>query len=148
MARNGDEELGFELTRKPRGIQIDWKNPAKIGRLTFRPMPGKIVVVGIGDNERIGSGVLFAPQTLRVPRTTGRVIATYEPFLLDEEKGIESSPYVKVGDIVVFGQFSGTAIELEQGMVFILKEADILCMVDAEGDPEKELQHVEAQPHG
>lgn len=121
------------------------KKQATIGRLTFRPMPGKIVVRVIGDNEMIGSGILYGAPTREVPRTTGRVIAVYEPFLIGDNQDIESKPYVDVGDIVIFGQFTGTKVEVERTVILILKEHDILTIVDVDGDPEKELANVEAE---
>lgn len=109
---------------------------------TFKPMPGKIVVEVIGDKEKLGSGILFAPPTLHNPRTTGRVIAVYEPFTFGSDSQ-ESEPFVQVGDIVLFGKFSGTEIELDRKKWIVLKEADILTKL--EFPDEDTLQKIEAQ---
>ena len=107
----------------------------------WEPMPGNIVVEVIGDTERVGSlGIIFAPANREVPRTTGKVIAIYEPFLNDDNT--ESAPYVAVGDIVIFGRFTGTEISYDRKKVVVLKEADILTKVKA---PVATVERMEAE---
>lgn len=121
---------------------VEKPNPAKMGRVTFRPMPGKIVVKVIGDNEKIGSGLLFAAATREIPRTTGRVMAVYEPFLVNNE---ETQSYLKPGDLVIFGMFTGTKVEIDRATVLVIKEHDILTIVEVDGDPDRVLENVEAE---
>lgn len=114
--------------------------------LQFKPMPGKIVVEVIGDSDYLGaSKLIIAPASAENPRTTGRVIAVYEPFLLDGD--IESTPYVNKGDIVIFGRFTGTDVKIgrDRKRIIILKEADILTIVTVKGDVDEVMQSVEAE---
>ena len=118
-------------------------------QIEFKPMPGKVVVEVIGDSEFLGtSKLIIAPASSENPRTTGRVIAIYEPFMIGDNLDIESSPYVNKGDIIIFGRFTGTDITMgrERKKVIVLKETDILCVVKiTEGDEADVLQSVEAE---
>jgi co-chaperonin GroES (HSP10) len=100
------------------------------GEVKWEPMPGKIICRVVGDTETFGGGKIFKPVTHRQPRTTAEVIAVYEPFLLDNanEKS-ETSAYVEVGDIVLFGMHSGIEIEYGDQKVIILREQEILTKV-------------------
>ena len=103
-----------------------------IKQVVWKPMPGKIVVKVLGETDRSASGLLFLPPNRDVPRTTGEVIAIYEPFTLDSGEDAEySTPFVKVGDVVIFGRFTGTEITFRDEKVIVLKEADILTIVEA-----------------
>lgn len=106
------------------------------------PMPGNVVVEVLGSEERIGElGIIFAPQSMKIPRTTGRVVAVYEPFMVgDKDEEIES--VLKVGDIVLFSQFSGTAVTMKRAKYVIMSEKEILCKVV---DPsESDIQALQA----
>ena len=101
-------------------------------QVVWKPMPGKIVVKVLGDTERSASGLLFLPATREIPRTTGEVIAIYEPFTFGTGEDAEySTPFVKVGDVVIFGRFTGTEITFRDEKVIVLKEQDILTIVEA-----------------
>jgi co-chaperonin GroES (HSP10) len=99
---------------------------AELEDIIFEPMPGKVVAEVIGDDEFFDdSRLLIRPQTIKIPRTTARVIAIYEPFLLDD--GVtESKPYVAVGDLIIFGVMSGTSIKLGNKQCVVIRETEIL----------------------
>lgn len=103
-----------------------------LNKIKFRPMPGKIACQIVGERDTYGGGLLIKPPTQRNPRTTAKVIAVYEPFLVNET---ETESYVKVGDIVIFGQHGGIAVEYGSAEpVIILREQEILCIVEADED--------------
>jgi chaperonin GroES len=102
----------------------------------FRPMPGKIVVRTVGDSEFLDkSKLIFAPATRTNPRTTGVIIAVYEPFMTGD---VETEAYLKVGDKVIFGMHSGIEIEYGREKVIILREAEILTIVELENEEDIE----------
>jgi co-chaperonin GroES (HSP10) len=97
---------------------------------TFKPMPGKIVARVVGERDTYGSGLILKPATRVNPRTTAEVVAVYEPFLLDNSNPeSETSSYVQVGDIIIFGLHSGIEIEYGEEKVIILREQEILTKV-------------------
>jgi co-chaperonin GroES (HSP10) len=96
----------------------------------FKPMPGKIVAKVVGERDTYGKGLILKSPTRVNPRTTAEVVAVYEPFLLDNANpDSETSSYVQVGDIVVFGLHSGIEIEYGDEKVIILREQEILTKV-------------------
>lgn len=127
------------------GVVEDSPYRGEVGGIRFKPMPGKVVVKVVGDSEFIGtSKLILSPASRENPRTTGQVIAVYEPFLTGDGE-TEATPYVQKGDLVIFGKFTGTDVQIGREKVIVLKEADILSIVDVQGDPEEELQRVEAE---
>lgn len=103
-------------------------------RAKFRPMPGKIVCKVIGERDTYGAGLILKPATRINPRTTAEVLFVYEPFLLDPANDKETESYVKVGDKVIFGLHSGIEVEYGNEKVIILREQEILCIVEASDD--------------
>lgn len=111
-----------------------------LGSIEWQPMPGKVVVKVLGERETYGkAGLIIRPQTVLQPRTTGKVIAVYEPFIDYGDKE-ETSSYLTAGDIVVFGRHSGVEVEFGGDKVVILREQEILTRVKIES-PE-DVQHL------
>lgn len=103
-------------------------------KVKFRPMPGKIVVRVIGERDTYGSGLILKPASRINPRTTAVVLFVYEPFLLDPANDKETESYVKVGDKIIFGLHSGIEVEYGAEKVIILREQEILCIIEANDD--------------
>lgn len=104
-------------------------------KVKFRPMPGKIVCQVVGERDTYGSGLILKPATRVNPRTTAKIIAVYEPFLLNPaDDNSETESYLKAGDTVIFGLHSGIEVEYGQEKVIILREQEILCIVEAPDD--------------
>jgi co-chaperonin GroES (HSP10) len=97
----------------------------------FFPMPGKIVAQVIGEREVYGAGLILRSPTVNNPRTTAKVIAVYEPFMVNDT---ETESYVKVDDIVIFGMHSGIMIEYGLEKVIILREQEILTIIKVEDE--------------
>lgn len=97
----------------------------------FKPMPGKIVVQMFERSEWLSEGLIIAPiESQNVPCTTGRVVTVYEPFSYDPGVEPDHEPMVKPGDVIVFGQFAGTAVTYKRRKVLIVTEKDILCIIN------------------
>lgn len=108
------------------------ESPSKIEKIKFRPMPGKIACQVVGERDTYGSGLIIKPATRVNPRTTAKVIAVYEAFMVNEK---ETESFVKVGDLVIFGMHSGIEVEYGQSeKVIILREQEILCIVEADDE--------------
>lgn len=104
-------------------------------KVKFRPMPGKIVCQVVGERDTYGSGLILKPATRVNPRTTAKIVAVYEPFLLDpSNEDSETESYLKKGDTVIFGLHSGIEVEYGSEKVIILREQEILCIVEASED--------------
>jgi co-chaperonin GroES (HSP10) len=104
-------------------------------QITWEPMPGKIVVKVVEERDHFRSGgIIVKPPTVQQPRTTGRVVAVYEPFT-DVNDSQETTAFVEVGDLVIFGKHSGIELEFGDERVVCIRESEILTKVVL-SDPE------------
>ncbi|MDD2981963.1 MAG: co-chaperone GroES [Crocinitomicaceae bacterium] len=84
---------------------------------TFKPLADRVLIETVAAEEKTASGI-FIPDTAKEKPLKGTVVAvgngkTDEPMT------------VKVGDTVIYGQYSGTEIKLDDKKYLIMKEADI-----------------------
>lgn len=142
MSEDIEDRVDDVLEAQKVAAQAQRRALATVGRVTFRPTPGRVVVKVLGDNTKIAGGLLFAPDTARMPRTTGRVIATYEPYV---ENGVEFEPFVNPGDIVLFGEFTGTKVSMHdiRDTIIVLKEDNILSIIEVEGDEDARAELIQ-----
>jgi len=93
----------------------------------FRPLHDRVVVRRIDAEEKTSGGIII-PDTAREKPQEGEVVAV-GPGLRDESgKLIELS--VKPGDRILFGKWSGTEVKIGGEELLIMKESDILGVVD------------------
>ena len=96
-------------------------------RVKIKPLDDRLVVLP-DDPEEITSGGIVLPDSAREKPQRGKVIATGPGKLLDSgERGRMS---VKKGDIVFYGKYSGTEVEVNADKYVIVRENDILAIVD------------------
>lgn len=92
--------------------------------VTVKPASGKIAIRPWDDPERSKGGLWLVHNPNEAKPVVGEVIAICEPYAVD---GQPYDPLFKVGDIVVFGKYSGSEVKIGRTSVIILKEIDILC---------------------
>src|SRR6186713_1894254 len=98
--------------------------------MAFRPLHDRVLVRRIEADEKTVGGIII-PDTAKEKPQEGEVIAV-GPGVRDESgKLIELD--VKVGDRILFGKWSGTEIKLNGEDLLIMKESDIMGIV--EGKP-------------
>jgi chaperonin GroES len=85
------------------------------------------VVEPIEREEMTASGI-YVPETAKEKPQEGRVLAA-GPGAKDEE-GNRLPMDVKVGDRVLYAKYAGTEVKLEDKKVLILKESDILAILE------------------
>lgn len=91
--------------------------------LTLRPLDDRVVVEGLAAEEKTAGGILL-PDTAKQKPQQGKVIAVGPGRLTDS--GSRTPLAVKVGDVVLFGKYSGSDVEINGVELKILREADIL----------------------
>ena len=95
--------------------------------MQFRPLHDRIVVKRI-DAESTTAGGIIIPDTAKEKPQTGEVTAV-GPGARDEAGNL--IPVVlKVGDKVLFGKWSGTEVKLDGEDLMIMKESDIMGLVE------------------
>src|SRR5262245_9118858 len=109
--------------RRPRALT------RKIGGLTmqFRPLHDRVVVRRIEEDERTKGGIII-PDTAKEKPQQGEVIAV-GPGARDE-KGVIQPLDVKAGDRVLFGKWSGSEVKIDGEELLIMKESDIMGVLE------------------
>ena len=96
--------------------------------MNVRPLYDRVIVKRLEAEEKTAGG-LFIPDTAKEKPIQGQVIAVGNGKRTD--KGEVLSLEVKVNDRVLFGKYSGTEIKLDGQERVILREDEILAIVDA-----------------
>jgi chaperonin GroES len=94
--------------------------------LTLRPLDDRIVVEPTEAEERTAGGILL-PDTAKQKPQQGKVVAVGPGRLSD--KGSRTAVGVKIGDVVLYGKYSGSDVEVNGTELKILRESDILAKV-------------------
>jgi chaperonin GroES len=95
--------------------------------MKFRPLHDRVVVRRIEENERTPDGIII-PDTTKEKPQQGEVIAA-GPGARDE-KGVVQPLDVKAGDRILFGKWSGTEVKIDGEELLIMKESDILGVLE------------------
>ena len=93
----------------------------------FRPLHDRVVVRRITAEEKTAGGIII-PATAREKPQEGEVIAVGAGAR--NEQGQIVALDVKTGDRVLFGKWSGTEVKLDGDKLLIMKESDILGVVE------------------
>lgn len=96
--------------------------------MNIRPLGDRIIVEPIEQEETIAGGMLVLPETAKEKPQQGNVLAVGAGRRDEDGDRIEMD--VKVGDKVLFAKYAGTEIKLEGKKLLIMKEADILGIVE------------------
>lgn len=96
--------------------------------MNLKPLADRLVVEPL-EQEEVTAGGIFLPETAKEKPQQGKVIAS-GPGRTDEE-GHRVAMEVQVGDRVLYAKYAGTEVKLENKRVLILKESDILAVVEA-----------------
>lgn len=94
--------------------------------VNIRPLADRLLVEPIEQEETIAGGLLL-PETAKEKPQQGAVLAAGEGRRDDDGKRIPMD--VKVGDRVLFAKYAGTEIKLDGKKLLIMKESDILGIV-------------------
>ncbi len=95
--------------------------------MNLKPLADRLVVEPL-EQEDVTAGGIFLPETAKEKPQQGKVISA-GPGRVDED-GKRVAMEVKVGDRVLYAKYSGTEIKLDGKKVLILKESDILAVVE------------------
>jgi chaperonin GroES len=95
--------------------------------MTFRPLHDRVVVERIDAEEKTAGGIII-PDAAKEKPQQGRVIAVGAGAR--DESGKVQPLDVKVGDVVLFGKWSGTEVKIDAKDLLIMKESDIMGIID------------------
>ena len=98
--------------------------------MKFRPLHDRVLVRRVTAEEKTAGGIII-PDTAKEKPQEGEVIAIGTGTL--SEKGDLRPLDVKSGDRILFGKWSGTEVKLDGEELLIMKESDIMGII--EGQP-------------
>ena len=96
--------------------------------MALKPLGDRLVVKPLEAGEKTKSGLVL-PDTAKEKPQEGKVIAVGTGRLLDD--GSVKALEVKNGDRVLYGKYSGTEVTLEGQDYLILREEDVLAVVQS-----------------
>ena len=95
--------------------------------MKLRPMQDRIIVKRL-EEETMTAGGIFIPETAKEKPQKGEIVAVGNGKKTEDGKVIPLD--VKVGDKVLFGKYSGTEIKIEGEEYLIMREDDILGVME------------------
>jgi chaperonin GroES len=95
--------------------------------MKIRPLHDRVIVQRLEEEEKTKGGIII-PDTAKEKPQEGKVIAVGPGKIL--ENGTKVSLDVKVGDKILFGKYSGTEIKIEGEEYLMMREDDILGVIE------------------
>jgi len=95
--------------------------------INLKPLGDRLIVKPLEQEETTPSGIVL-PETAKEKPQRGEVLAAGPGARDDDGKRIEME--VSVGDTVLFAKYAGTEIKIDGDKVLILRESDILALVE------------------
>jgi chaperonin GroES len=96
--------------------------------MRIRPLQDRIIVKRVAEDEKTKGGIII-PDTAKEKPVEGEVIAAGNGKVLEDGKVRPLD--VKAGDRVLFAKFAGTEIKIEGEEHLIMREEDILGVIDS-----------------
>src|SRR5215204_576524 len=95
--------------------------------MTFRPLHDRVLVRRVTAEEKTAGGIII-PDTAKEKPQEGEVVAAGPGTLNDlgELRALD----VKAGDRILFGKWSGTEVKLNNEELLIMKESDIMGVIE------------------
>jgi len=95
--------------------------------MKFRPLHDRVVIRRLNAEEKTAGGIII-PDTAQEKPMEGEVVAV-GPGARNEQGQIVTLE-VKVGDRILFGKWSGTEVKLDGEELLIIKESDVMGIVE------------------
>jgi chaperonin GroES len=96
-------------------------------KLKLKPLGGRVIVEPIEQEEMTAGGIIL-PETAKEKPQEGKILAA-GPGDRDED-GERIPMDVQIGDKVLYAKYSGTEVKMDGKKLLILRESDILAVID------------------
>jgi chaperonin GroES len=94
--------------------------------MSVKPLEDRILIKPLEAETKTKSGI-FLPESAKEKPMQGKVVALGPGKLLDNGERVK--PAVKKGDIVVYGKYAGTEIEIKNAPHIIMRESELLGLI-------------------
>ena len=95
--------------------------------MNLRPLHDRVIVKRLDQETKTASGIVL-PEAAAEKPDQGKVLAVGNGKILEDGK--VRALDVKVGDIVLFGKYSGQTVKVEGEEVLVMREEDIMAIVE------------------
>jgi chaperonin GroES len=101
--------------------------PRRTRTMKIRPLQDRVIVKRVKEEEKTKGGIII-PDSAKEKPIEGTVVAVGNGKVLED--GTVRKLDIKEGDSILFGKYSGTEVKLDGEEHLILREDDILCVVE------------------
>ncbi|MDV2496668.1 MAG: co-chaperone GroES [bacterium] len=102
--------------------------------MKFRPLHDRVLVKRIEQDEKTAGGIII-PDTAQEKPMEGKIIAAGSGTRRDDGTLVPLD--VKAGDRILFGKWSGTEVKIDDEELLIMKESDLLGIIEDGGKKKK-----------
>jgi chaperonin GroES len=95
--------------------------------MAFRPLQDRVLVRRVAEEEKTKGGIII-PDAAKEKPSEGEIVAVGNGVVGDDNERVALE--VKPGDRILFGKWSGTEVTLDGEELIIMKESDILGVVE------------------
>lgn len=96
-------------------------------KLSVRPLGDRVIIAALPQEEKTKGGIIL-PDTAKEKPQQGEVVAVGKGKLTDSGELLEMT--VKVGNKVLYGKYSGTEVKIDGESYLIVKESEILAIIE------------------
>jgi chaperonin GroES len=96
-------------------------------RMKIRPLHDRVVVRRLEEERKTAGGIVIPDNAAEKPMR-GEVVAIGAGKLLDN--GDTRALAVKLGDVVLFGKYSGTEVKISGEELVVMREDDIMAIIE------------------
>ncbi len=94
---------------------------------SIKPLEDRVVVEPIESESKTASGI-YLPEASKEKPVRGKIVAAGPGKRLENGKRAEMS--VKIGNTVIYGKYAGSEVELKGKKLLIIKESELLGVLD------------------
>jgi chaperonin GroES len=102
--------------------------------MKFRPLHDRVVVRRLDAEEKTAGGIII-PDTAKEKPSQGEIVAAGPGARGDDGKLVPLD--VKAGDRILFGKWSGTEVKIDGEDLLIMKESDVLGIIENSAETKK-----------
>ncbi len=102
--------------------------------MKFRPLHDRVLVKRVEQEEKTAGGIII-PDTAQEKPSEGKIVAVGSGARRDD--GTIVALDVKAGDMVLFGKWSGTEVKVDGEDLLIMKESDLLGIIEGAAKKKK-----------
>jgi chaperonin GroES len=95
--------------------------------MAVKPLEDRVLIKPVEKESKTESGI-YLPETAKEKPMQGKVVAVGPGKMLDNGERVK--PGVKKGDVVVYGKYAGTEIEIKNATHLIVRESELLGVIE------------------